>query len=266
MTKRGNNYPNYEKCFVAFIDILGFAALVQQSEENSKTLSLLRNCLRACGAFPQSGLKGVTDGSRVRNIEFRTQQFSDSIVIYCKEDPADLSQMFFMIRYLQDRLWEKEICLRGAITIGDMYWPTAGENIVLGPAMIEAYKLESGSATYPRILISQSLCDYIDQEKPSAGDYLTDASELANAIRTDFDLPFLDLLNPQVTRKRGERLSQEGGSFSIMWDPYKDSRYSEVCESVNRMIATQLNQNTATNTRKKYQWLQSYVNRASKNG
>ncbi len=72
-----------------------------------------------------------------------------------KEKEDDLHHLFIIIRYLQDRLWESELCLRGAITRGKMYWPEKEENIFLGPAMLKAYVLESKIAIYLRIVVSE---------------------------------------------------------------------------------------------------------------
>ncbi len=46
------------------------------------------------------------------------------------------------------------IMIRGGVTIGDLYHRN---NIVYGPAMIEAYRLESKCAIYPRIIMSEDM-------------------------------------------------------------------------------------------------------------
>ena len=257
---------NYERCFFAFIDILGFKNLVQGSERDNEKLKLLRDSLRLWGSLPNGGVKTVDDGNSVRRVEFRTQQFSDSIVIYCKENSADLAQLFHVIRFLQDQMWLSGICLRGAITIGDMYWPPHNENIILGPAMIEAYELESKCAIYPRILISKGLRQYINQQQPIVGNYLDSSNNLNDAICAKDELPFLDILSSIVTRKSSEVLGSIGSNFSIMWDPEEESSHAEICGAVAAIIRDQLQQTTKPEICQKYIWLQNQLNRVQQDG
>lgn len=46
----------------------------------------------------------------------------------------------------------KGILFRGAVVIGDLY---NDKIIIFGPAMLEAYELESKKAIYPRIIIEE---------------------------------------------------------------------------------------------------------------
>ena len=49
-------------------------------------------------------------------------------------------------------MMSKGILLRGGITVGQLCHK---DNIVYGPAMVEAYELESKSAIYPRVIVSE---------------------------------------------------------------------------------------------------------------
>jgi hypothetical protein len=44
--------------------------------------------------------------------------------------------------------------IRGGVTIGNLYH---AQGIVFGPAMVEAYELESRTAVYPRIVVSHTI-------------------------------------------------------------------------------------------------------------
>lgn len=85
--------------------------------------------------------------------DVRTTQFSDSIVIsfpWIEEDNSIIAA-FLWIKYLQVFLvMEHDVLLRGGITIGDIIH---NEKMIVGPAMINAYILESKYALYPRVII-----------------------------------------------------------------------------------------------------------------
>ncbi|KTC78705.1 hypothetical protein [Legionella cincinnatiensis] len=54
---------------------------------------------------------------------------------------------------------EKGFLLRGGISVGKLYHI---DNIIFGPALVEAHKLESNEAKFPRILISDKVIDEIE--------------------------------------------------------------------------------------------------------
>ena len=54
----------------------------------------------------------------------------------------------------------KEVFIRGAITIGELIHTENG--IIMGPALIEAYELESKFAKYPRIILSEKLLKHLN--------------------------------------------------------------------------------------------------------
>ena len=247
----------YQVCFVAYLDILGFKAKVLQSQESSVVLELLVDSLKVCGGFP-SGEKKISDGfGAKRMVSVQSRFFSDSIVLFMKENPKDLAQLFFMIRYLQDRLWEKGICLRGAVTIGDMYWSELEKNVTLGPALVEAYKLESEFATNPRILVSDQLYGYIDTKNPEAEPFgLYDPMKIL--VRLDVDNRyFLDLLNKQITRARDEKLHSNEGVFSIQWTTTSGSYQDDILHHCETMIADHI-ESIDDKIKHKYEWLKNY--------
>lgn len=253
----------YQNCFVAFLDILGFESKVMDSisKDKNDTLKTLIETLNICGAFPSIGMKRSEEQKRFISVQSRF--FSDTIVFFMKENSDDISQLFFIIRYLQDRLWEKKICLRGAVTLGEMYWPYEKESITLGPALIDAYRLESRIAIFPRILVSKKLHDYLETKNVSASPY-SKAGKLKDFIIKDFDGEYiLDLLNKQVTRKIDEELEEFKGpehkdSFTIRLSDGSKSNYKSVVKNVETLIKVNINADEEK-IRQKYQWLKSYM-------
>lgn len=251
----------YVKCFVAFLDMLGFRSKVIESRDNAKTLEILLDSLKICGGFQNEGKKAINDSGEIRTISVQSRFFSDSIVFFLKENPKDLAQLFLIIRYLQDRLWEKGICLRGAITVGDMYWPVAnhkGVNITLGPAVIETHKLESQIAIYPRILVNKILQKYIAQNGIDAQPF-AHSGQLSKYIKQDEDKEyFLDLLNCNVTRAVDEKLEKGDNTFSVVWTEYSGSKRDEILGKIDKIIKENISSEDEK-IRQKYGWLKSYI-------
>lgn len=203
MTNGGDKQTtDYTQCYVAFIDILGFKELVRKSVDNVDLRSVLvRALMEAASLAPmQHSKRKVTyhkDGSISASPwkEWATQirAFSDSVVIFIPVETDGLSDVLFKVRYLHDRLFELHCCIRGAVTIGEMYWDdtwssprgnvatgdTTGVSpatletvyererssngfITLGPGLVDAYKRESEDAIYPRVIFSPDLIAHIN--------------------------------------------------------------------------------------------------------
>jgi hypothetical protein len=142
----------YEDRIVAFIDILGFTELVKQTVNDKEPkmaeqkLNALYNVVEYVTDFmnlsrDEMGFKGDT----------KTTLFSDSIVISIdKANSYGILTIFSTLKKLQIHLIKDDILLRGGIVHGKLIHK---EDILIGPALINAYKLESSAALYPRIVI-----------------------------------------------------------------------------------------------------------------
>ena len=153
--------------------------------------------------------------------------------------------------------------MRGAIAKGKMYWSAYDANVTVGQGLIEAYRLESTVAIYPRIVVSDALYEYIAAAKPSAYPFAEDQNTLlANYVATDADgVRFLDLLHPDIRRAEGECLNRYGeAGFSIEWSDGAPNARPAVLDSVAEIIQ----HNLATDDERRHQkfaWLQTYRSR-----
>lgn len=164
----------YEKHLVAFIDILGFKELVNESEKEPKRVEeLLKilNDLKKLENTDKWNLKfiEIEESAQYKGVDSfdiskRTNvtSFSDSIVISVKvEDQVNeyFSSLVANLSYYGAQLLEQGILLRGSITLGDLIHQSG---IVFGKGMIEAYLLESKSAKFPRIILSKKLLNELN--------------------------------------------------------------------------------------------------------
>lgn len=253
----------YEDCIVAFLDILGFKSTVLDSEDNADTLDNIIQSLKIVNAIPSDGKKVTGRSGATRTIQIRSRFFSDSLVFFLKKNPEDIAQLFFVIRYLQDQLWDKGICLRGSIVRGPMYWTESDDNVTVGQGLIDAHKSESTVAIYPRILVSDTLYEYIEQQQCPARPFgSNDGTPLVEFIRQDSDgVRFLDLLNPGITRPEGEQLDANmgGDRFTIWYNHGRQSLHSKILGFIDSIIRD----NEASGddrTKQKYAWLRTYRN------
>jgi hypothetical protein len=144
---------------VAFIDILGFSDLVSRSVQDTAFLGKLHSALRivnhqgrawAAQALAVPGEEGT--GAQIREMDFRSQAFSDCIVL--SQRGTFGVPLFISVTQLVMALLDLGVLVRGGVAIGPLYHDAS---IVFGPALVEAYHLESRCAKFPRILVSESL-------------------------------------------------------------------------------------------------------------
>jgi len=161
---------NYEQRIIAFIDILGFKEIIKQTESNPTKIELIYSVLDFLKTWEVPNkwdLKLVEieeDAQKkgVENFDIRgktnTTAFSDSIVISVKiNDNTNemMSTLVANLAYIGAILLEKGIFFRGGITLGNVIHENNG--VVFGQGLIDAYLLETRSAKYPRLILSNKL-------------------------------------------------------------------------------------------------------------
>ena len=133
----------YSDRYVAFVDILGFSAIVRKIEHDatSHRINALADALRAIGSHHPS-LNGGDD--------FQFQTFSDSIVISSATTPTGLLHIFHSISELFIDLLKPGLLIRGAVAKGKLYHD---QFVMFGPALLDAYSIETNIAKYPRVVL-----------------------------------------------------------------------------------------------------------------
>lgn len=145
---------NYEDRIVAFIDVLGFHSLVNDTVDakGNDDPRKIQNIYDAYEVI-QENWRGSS--SEQATSSKRTTVFSDCIVVSVAEHES--SQIFWTlleIKHLIMSLIYHGILVRGAVVRGKLIHE---RNVVFGPALVEAYTLESKAALYPRIILDRDL-------------------------------------------------------------------------------------------------------------
>ncbi|TQQ84249.1 hypothetical protein EXD82_07910 [Peptacetobacter hominis] len=193
-----NNTVVYSNRVVAFIDILGFKNLVSNPTNQNKIFSLMQY-LKSEKNRNYKTEYSLSDLGREITI------FSDSIVI--SYDLSFKGQIFYIlldIIHFQLDIANMGILLRGGVSIGSLYH---NKEIVFGPAMINAYNLESKNAIYPRIILDSEIFNFVSYN-PSL--HYTPAEELEyilSLLKQDFDgFYFTDFLNQYTELDKPENI------------------------------------------------------------
>ncbi|MBO0589259.1 hypothetical protein I2484_18360, partial [Sporosarcina sp. E16_8] len=141
----------YENRLVAFIDILGFSALVQKSESDTLYAEKLYKALdNVQEAVKQNEIKQSTENSALE-----MAQFSDSLVVSLPyTNSASFFSFVMKLNLIQKTLADEGILIRGGVSAGKLYHKGS---ISYGPAFIRAYNIENGLADYPRIVIDPQI-------------------------------------------------------------------------------------------------------------
>jgi hypothetical protein len=137
--------PQYEQRLILFLDFLGFKELVGRSTYEPGFLKRLIRAMDIVGEL------GADNGALFKSQQIT--QFSDSIVVsYQIHERSAVFWLLNEIALTVIRLAEYGFLVRGAVTVGLLYH---SDRHVVGPAMNEAYRLESQIARYPRVLIDE---------------------------------------------------------------------------------------------------------------
>lgn len=185
-------HQDYEDRLVAFIDVLGFSEMVY---DTATDVNKLRHLTAALKSLYDRIWLWEADGSYS---SFAFTQFSDSIVISSLAGTADsfemLQQLLLGVMELVDSY---DVLVRGGIARGQLIHDSV---MVVGPAMVEAYHLESKKAIYPRIIIAKELREQIEQDLEESIHTQTTLSEVpgfSRLFKTDDDgWSYLDYVNP----------------------------------------------------------------------
>jgi len=172
----------YKERLILFIDLLGFKSIVNRSVRDEEFLASIYELLKGITAepvstetfgqlnrqlVPKERLAEVEELNKLfsagikANSTLAVTHFSDSLVISAEvEDTTSTFSILELAAKLTFRLWEEhKVLTRGGVTIGKLIHEEGG--VLIGPAMVRAYELESKLAVVPRILIDENCIDYI---------------------------------------------------------------------------------------------------------
>jgi hypothetical protein len=154
---------------VGFVDLLGFSASVKATWNDPKN-SPLDRIMRIKETAERAGRSTIAvaaDKSAPPKVKeayrSRIHTVSDSIIICSalpSEEPAgddffySCANLIFGIQVLWERAVDEGYTIRGAVELGEIYWTPAD---TIGPALVDAYKLENKIACWSRVIVGPAL-------------------------------------------------------------------------------------------------------------
>ena len=236
----------YEDRIVAFLDILAWKSAICLSEsdpEKAKDLGVLLNGLQTAERLNEF-MRGTECGPLS---DARCTHFSDSVVISVLNDKHGEHSLLHALKSVVTNALSSGFFIRGGITKGKLIHK---DNLVYGPALIEAYNLENKIAKYPRIILDHSLSNIWIKPQPvqdTKGNFLGYAACEWKKDPAD-SYYFYDLLQPFERNIEFEPMNVKKATLF-------GSTYSRLKE----VIETHLN-HPDHKVRKKYEWLAKYYN------
>lgn len=153
------NEIEYSDYYVAFLDILGFKALVKSNKEEDR--KKINEYFRLVNEITEQ-LKNIPSKKYIGSIII-----SDSVILSipmeadASENFRNLRELCIAIQKIQFELALLDIWLRGAISSGKAYFNPKDSQVV-GPAYINAYLLEQNFAINPRVVIDNKLINELE--------------------------------------------------------------------------------------------------------
>jgi hypothetical protein len=154
----------FKQRIIAFVDILGFSRIVERMSKEDHLFPVIRDVLEDLDRKSldvqdyrhkkrdtriRARRQGVT--SIVEDSDLQMTAFSDCYVL---SEVSTAWRVLAAVQSLGSRLLAEGILTRGGIVHGDAYHH---RRVLFGPGIIQAYRLESEVAKYPRILVAESV-------------------------------------------------------------------------------------------------------------
>ena len=167
---------NYEDCYIAFLDIIGFKNLINHLDCDD-ILKIYDKI--DCETFLLTDLKHVVINGQSFAISvipahsLHYKIMSDSVCMYIDADIKNaLIGLIAACSYFQVKMLslDNPIMVRGAIVKGNIY---AKNDIVFGSGLTKAYLLEEKVAKVPRVIIPTSIVDEYKNYDPEYKDLLS---------------------------------------------------------------------------------------------
>lgn len=171
----------YSDKLVAWLDILGMRNKIRSSDDPEEVFNIMESLL----GYVQNLCDNLSAEGRLNYL-----QISDGFII-----SAELSCINEVLEILCRIQWQvlvyTKMLLRGALTVGKISM-TEDARLILGPAFIDAFSLESENAIYPRIILATQVHSLLAGEENKR-----------TYIRSDIDgISYLDFIHFIIKTER----------------------------------------------------------------
>jgi hypothetical protein len=142
--------PVHRTSYCAFLDVLGFSERIRQSFQNGKGNDLLQEF----HALLKERITSIEKDTSESLLYFKS--LTDNIILahprFSEDMESEFGFILWSISEYQFAMAQHGFFIRGGLSIGPLF---VDNNSVYGPALLEAYRLESKVAVNPIVI----LCD-----------------------------------------------------------------------------------------------------------
>lgn len=147
MTRSGR--PLLVRCAVLFVDLLGVREM-NMSQRVAGHLVTLHGVVR----LMHRDFFGEAS-------PYHSAFFSDTLVLAAPisrdtDDTTEINDLMRQALWLQSNLVGEGFFVRGGLSLGSLH---VSDHVLFGPALVEAYDLESRAAVHPRIVLSRAAAE-----------------------------------------------------------------------------------------------------------
>lgn len=246
---------NYENRVTVYIDILGFKDILSKTVDNDgeDITENIDKIISAYGAIRD--VWDLDDTSKLNKLPSKSKKvttFSDCLVISFKtNEESEIFHTLVEIQWMLMRLITRGILCRGAITYGKLIHT---DEFLFGPALAEAYILESKAALYPRIILHEDLIEFAGNtnrfhkdsemekeyikkilEKDSDGMYFIDYFASAESeLDSHYDFPeYLDIIGTIVREglEKSDNIFKSDIKVKYQW---MKERYNNIVDAAQK--------------------------------
>jgi hypothetical protein len=215
---------DFEKSFdyrcVAFLDILGFSALVEADAEAPLPIHLPR--ILTCLELVQETIDG--------DIDLDIQTFSDSIIITSAFDPESFCLLLDLVVAMERTFIENALCLRGGVAFGRHY---DDGRVLYSGGLVSAYRIESRQAKVPRVVVDRNLLDLMLNRPDIESDH---RDRIHATLLQDKDgQAFVNYLDEGILVPHRTVVADIGGASLRSGDPSLLEKYLWLVEYHNHM-------------------------------
>lgn len=229
----------YRKAILAYLDVLGFRALIRQSEADATKVDEIVRLLTV------TNRKGKYGYDIENEAQVTTQYFSDLMVRTSFITPAvtfigRLNIELMTLARIQSELTVRKIMIRGGVCLKNVF--EDGE-LIFGPALVRSYELAEKAAVFSRIIIDGHLMKLAKTHAPP--DIWKEVYK-----RGEDGEYFVDYLNPSLRDNL-----YVGNSFES-----QASLLSQHKETIEQALMCTSDEFLGERVRQKYIWMGLYHN------
>jgi len=209
MQKENGQVAPIKEYYIAYFDLLGYKNFFETNPEKAgEFLNTIHKAIQNTKAHIQEVHSSPIVGG-VGQVSIQTKIFSDNILLCLERSSTPMEYLRFLtfIAIVADIqrnfILQYDLFLRGGITIGTLSF---NDDFIFGQGLIDAVALEE-TAKYPRIIIGQTVLDYVLQSHFVKPEDLRKACEIENRAHagghiSDEELSFCNSIVPAVNMEK----------------------------------------------------------------